>query len=48
MNKLYDLEKEIINISLNESLNRTFITSITTLVVIILYFLEVMFCSLLL
>lgn len=41
MNKLYDLEKkEIINISLNESLNRTFITSITTLiVVIILYFL---------
>ena len=41
MNKLYDLEKkEIINISLNESLNRTFITSITTLiVVVILYFL---------
>ena len=40
MNKLYDLKKEhIINVSLNESLNRTFITSFTTLiVVIILYF----------
>ena len=41
MNKLFDLEKDqIINRSLNESLNRTFITSFTTLiVVVILYFL---------
>ena len=41
MNKLFDLDKDqIINRSLNESLNRTFITSFTTLiVVVILYFL---------
>jgi len=40
MNKLYDKELDnIVNIALNESLNRTFITSFTTLlVVLILYF----------
>ena len=40
MIKLYDKnKKEIINISLNETLNRTFVTSFTTLIVIIiLYF----------
>ena len=40
MIKLYDKNKEeIINTSLNETLNRTFITSFTTLIVIIiLYF----------
>ena len=40
MIKLYDKnKKEIINTSLNQTLNRTFVTSFTTLIVIIiLYF----------